>query len=342
MKLSTIFLISFFIVSLLVSVILISYSVYLHNNHLIHQVENHLETIVSLKEKQLGQYAELKKQRAVDFSSDGFIKGQLIGLYAGENIGEVDKVLYPYIENEKMPLDKDVYEIYILNNKGDIVSEIGHEEEHEDEDEDEDEEEYTFYQDPLYLQGKENSYLTNILFDEDFGVKGFAVSAPILDDNKLLGVIILKIGLEGLFEITLNRQGLGETGETYLVNDEKFLVTPSRFLRGEEKGVLVQKIDTENTRDCFNESVEGHFAEIEPIISFLDYRGEEAIGTHREVSNVSWCLIIKIDKNESLDVLLKDYIIHQIVVGLIAILILTLAGFFTGRYFEKKRGKKRK
>ena len=197
-----------------------------------------------------------------------------------------------------------------------------------------------FYEDPLYLEGKTKTHFTSILFDEEFGIKGFAVSAPILDNGKLLGVIILKFGLNELFDITLDREGLGETGETFIVNEEELLVTPSKFLKGEEKGVFVQTIETGDTANCFDETIRGHSEKNEPVIYFLDYRGEEVIGTHREVSDVEWCLIIKIDKNEALDVILKNYIIRQIVVGLILVLVLTLIGFFTGKYFEKKRGKR--
>ncbi len=331
-----IFMISFLLVSLVAALVFGGYSSYTYNNILKEQIDNHLKTIVSLKTSHIEQYAELKEQRAVDFSSDGFIKGKLTELYSGKDISEIDKILHPYIENKKMPLDKDVYEIYILDNKGNIVAEVGHEEEEE-----EHEEEYNFHEDPLYVKGRDKPYFTSILFDEGFGVKGFAVSAPILDNNRLLGVIILKIGLDSLFEITLDEQGLGETGETYLINEEKFLVTPSRFLIGKDGGVLVQKIDTENVGDCFNETIEGHFTKTESIISFLDYRGEEVLGTHREISDINWCLIIEISKSEALDTPLRNYIVRHIIVGLVVVLVLTLIGFFTGRYFEKKKGRRK-
>ena len=337
MKLSIIFMISFLIVSLVVSMIFSGYSVYNYNENLKENIKNNLETIVDFEASHIGQYADLKKQRARDFSSDGFIKGQLIELYAGEDISEIGKILHYYIKNKKMPLDKDIYEIYILDIKGDIVAEIGHEEEYEREEEEKSE----FHEDPLYVKGKDNPYFTSILFDEEFGAKGFAVSAPILDDNKLLGVIILKIGLDSLFEITLDRQGLGETGETFIINEDSFFVTPSRFLKGEEKGVFVQKVDTEHSRACFNESIIGHAKGYESIISFIDYRGEETFGTHREILDVGWCLLIKIDKYEVLDVILKDYITRQIVVGLIVVFIFAVIGFFTGKYFEKKRERRK-
>ena len=337
MKLSTIFMISFLIVSLVVALVFGGYSSYTYDDVLTEYINNNLKTIVDFEASHIGQYADLKRQRARDFSSDGFIKGQLIELYDGEDISEIGKILYYYIKNKKMPLDKDIYEIYILDIKGDIVAEIGHEEEYEREEEEKSE----FHEDPLYVKGKDNPYFTSILFDEEFGTKGFAVSAPILDDNKLLGVIILKIGLDSLFEITLDRQGLGETGETFIINEDSFFVTPSRFLKGEEKGVFVQKVDTEHSRACFNESIIGHAKGYESIISFIDYRGEETFGTHREILDVGWCLLIKIDKSEALDTPLRNYIVRQIIVGLIVILVLTVFGFFTGRYFEKKRGKRK-
>ncbi len=323
--------------SLLASIILATSSISGYRKILTAQVESDLETIVHLRTKHIGQYAESKMERAIDFSSDAFIRENLVKLKKGVNFSGLEKDLEDYITDIKLPIDKDVYEIYVLNSNGDIVSESGHKEGFEREG-------YSdFYEDPLYLKGKGVPYFTTILYDEEFGVKGFAVSAPILDDDKLIGVIILKVGLDTLFEITLEGQGLGETGEVYLVNEEGFLVTPSRFLRGEEKGVLVQTVESEHAKECFDESIVGHLERGESVISFSDYRGEKAIGTHREVLDINWCLLAKIDESEVIDKPLKNYILNQVIVSGLVIVVITLSGFAVGSYLDRGyRFKKRK
>ncbi len=330
MKLKKILITSFFLAALGTSLILLGYSASRYSQFLIKQVEGNLETIVHLKTKNIDQYVKSKMERAIDFSSDAFIRESLVKLKKGVSFSKPKKDLEDYITDIKLPIDKDVYEIYILNSDGDIVSESGHEEGFE-------RERYSdFYEDPLYLKGKSVPYFTTIFYDEEFGAKGFAVSAPILHDGRLLGVIILKVGLDSLFEITLDRQGLGETGEVYLINKEGFLVTPSRFLKGEEKGVLVQKIESEHSMDCFDESVAGHLERGERVITFSDYRGEEAIGTHREVLGIGWCLVTKIDKSEAIDKPLKNYILNQLVVSALVIATVTLSGSFVGKLWDKR------
>ena len=44
-----------------------------------------------------------------------------------------------------------------------------------------------------------------------------------------------------LDQILLNRSGLGETGETYLVNTDKLMITESRFI---ENAIFNQRVDS--------------------------------------------------------------------------------------------------
>ncbi|MDP8215743.1 MAG: hypothetical protein P9L98_00240 [Candidatus Kaelpia imicola] len=43
------------------------------------------------------------------------------------------------------------------------------------------------------------------------------------------GAIAVYLKAEELFKITLDRTGLGETGEIYLVNKDKYMISPSIF-----------------------------------------------------------------------------------------------------------------
>jgi len=124
---------------------------------------------------------------------------------------------------------------------------------------------------------------------------------------------------------------IGETAEIYLVSDEFLLLTPSRFLSGKNKGVLLQVIDTENAKKCFNESSIGHNVEI-----FLDYRGEEVLGVHREIPGAHWCLLMQVDKSEVIDRPLGRLILKNILFSLIGIIILSLIGLFIGKSLDKK------
>jgi len=70
------------------------------------------------------------------------------------------------------------------------------------------------------------------------------VSAPILENNELLGMMIANVPMSRLDEITRWGTGQGETGEIYLVDGDGYMITPSRFV---DDTFLTQRIDIANT-----------------------------------------------------------------------------------------------
>ncbi|GAH54404.1 unnamed protein product, partial [marine sediment metagenome] len=64
---------------------------------------------------------------------------------------------------------------------------------------------------------------------------------------------------------------------------------------------LKLKVDTENTRKCF-EDLRGFGTkphEHEPLL-FTDYRGVKALGTHDHIHEMQWCLCAEMDEKEAL------------------------------------------
>jgi hypothetical protein len=79
----------------------------------------------------------------------------------------------------------------------------------------------------------------------------YTVSAPIKDnDGSLLGVSVLRYKPDNFFSIVTSENGLGSSEENFLVNKDKFFITPSNFL-GDDV-ILTQKVETQNVADCFN------------------------------------------------------------------------------------------
>ncbi len=160
-------------------------------------------------------------------------------------------------------------------------------------------------------------------------------------DKEIVGATGTRVSLNELKKIVGPLNELGETADTYLINKDSLLLTPSRFLRGENKGVLVQIVDTESSRNCRSMKEEGAHKDHDPINFFLDYRGEEVIGTHDHILEPNWCLLVEVDKEEVIDVLLKEPIKKNVFFSLIGIFVSSLIGFFIGNYFDKKN-KRRK
>ena len=116
-------------------------------------------------------------------------------------------------------------------------------------------------------------------------------AAPISDNVELLGVIIIEVPFSRMESILTNRTGLGETGEMYLVGDDGFMRSNSRF--SEEPTLLKKEVDTESIRDAFN----GHIGT--KIIK--DYRDISVLSAYTPLNlkSVNWVLIVEIDKKEA-------------------------------------------
>ncbi|MCG8618103.1 MAG: EAL domain-containing protein [Desulfobacterales bacterium] len=78
--------------------------------------------------------------------------------------------------------------------------------------------------------------------DENGRYLAFFGSPVKAKDNTLLGVVILKINTTDINEITLRRQGMGDTGETYLsvIQDGRPVLRSRRPLTGDKVGDIVR------------------------------------------------------------------------------------------------------
>jgi len=157
------------------------------------------------------------------------------------------------------------------------------------------------------------------------------VAVPVLLNGESIGVIIVGLNMKELFQITLDRTGLGETGEIYLVNKDYYMISPSRFT---EDVILKQKVETINVRNCFLHTDKKHVGRHKATVIFRDYRGINVLGTHSYIPMMQWALLAEIDEKEAFAPL------KQIGILLIAFLVLVplvawLMGFFASRMISK-------
>ena len=151
--------------------------------------------------------------------------------------------------------------------------------------------------DNTYLKAKEATYIKDIHISETFGMPAVDIATPVLLNGEPLGVIIADLNVEELFKITLDRTGLGETGEIYLVNKDFYMISPSRF---KEDVILRQKVDTINVKNCLMHKGKEHIPGEREITVFSDYRGINVLGTHAYISMMQWALLAEIDEKRAL------------------------------------------
>ncbi len=297
-------------------------------------ISSHLESVAKSRAHHIETFMEMMKVRIIDFSSDGKIKDCLYSL-TNNLTGCTHEELNTHLTINKLSVDENLYEVFILDANGKVAATTNLEEEIGAD----------FSKDLIFLRGKEESYVKDISFDDEFNQIGMAVSTPIIRENKFIGVVVNRIKPANLYEILLDRIGLGETGEIYLINNESYMITPSRFLP-EEYTFLKLEVDTANSRDCFEdyrtylvgEKIIEH--EEEPPV-FEDYRGVKVLGTHAYVPEMNWCLLAEIDETEALgnlrNKLLKTAFMVLIGITVIIAVFIFLSGYLIEKIVKEAR-----
>jgi len=126
----------------------------------------------------------------------------------------------------------------------------------------------------------------------DSGKKMIVVSPVFADDSKKgdepIGVIISRMRTTAMDNILLNRSGLGDSGEVYIVNSDLLMLSESRFF---ENAVFEQKVNTLPVQKCFNESQEY-------LGFYSDYRNISIYGSSYCAKDLGIVLLAEIDKSE--------------------------------------------
>ncbi|HTZ11311.1 MAG TPA: ATP-binding protein [Candidatus Margulisiibacteriota bacterium] len=167
--------------------------------------------------------------------------------------------------------------------------------------------------DSFFLGAQKESYLKDIYYSEVYKEPLMAVSAPLLDSQtgELLGVLAARARLADLNSILTERTGMGDTGETYIVNRYGYMVTPSRF---KEDAVLKQKVGIQYSRE-------------RPVSIYSDYRGARVLGAHEYIPQMQWQVLAEIDTKEAFAPLGKLLLIFYLIIIIVPIL-----GWLSGVY----------
>jgi hypothetical protein len=148
-----------------------------------------LAMIADAKEGHLYSFLEGIKGRAVDFSSDGFIRNSADALESldkgSSSYNNTISELSRHLRDNKMPLDKSIQLISVIDEEGIIVAST----EEGDIGRDESADEY-------FIEGMRGEYINDVQVAHHLFLKGplyhIAVSAPLTgrESGKVLGVIV--------------------------------------------------------------------------------------------------------------------------------------------------------
>jgi diguanylate cyclase (GGDEF)-like protein/PAS domain S-box-containing protein len=267
-----------------------SFSYYLSLRRIRGEIYNHLETAVQSRKHHVETFIEMMKGRMVDFSSDGYIRNCLSDLNAKRGGGCTPEDLTNHLTKNKLPAIEELVDVFALDARGNILAStdqrhIGQNKSHES----------------YFTQGSKRPFMGDVYFSNIFKGPVMAVSAPLTEGDNFMGVIAGNLRPQRLYDIVLNRDGLRETGEVYVVNNDGYMITPSRF---KDDVVLNQEVRTSNAQMCFAEaqgmmkSPQGmQWRKQGPVLA-KGYRGVPVIGTHAYLPQTGWCLLAEIDEKE--------------------------------------------
>lgn len=183
------------------------------------------------------------------------------------------------------------------------------------------------------------------------------VAAPVYDAGRLIGAVILRISITAINRVMTSNnnwksEGLGETGETYIVGSDFRLRTDSRFfiqepetymhrllrigtdsalvekIRTERTSILLQEVRTESTLDAMKGNTATRIAN--------DYRGIPVVSSYSPlvIPGVRWVIIAEIDVSEAFNsiLILRE---RLILLGFVILFIAATGGIWITRIISK-------
>jgi len=193
----------------------------------------------------------------------------------------------------------------------------------------------------FFIEGLKGSFISKAHVQE--GISTVSYSSPISTDESPLpiGVLIIHQAFEkelngergskeglGINSITLDPEGLGETGEVYLVNSDKLRISPDRHDLDDDV-FLKQEVDTVGYENCFIEGIAGD--------PYVNPEGDIVIGNAEPIEGTDWCIIAELGVEEAFAPI-KTLRNRSIITSIILIFISIILSLLLSRYIAGQIG----
>ncbi len=165
------------------------------------------------------------------------------------------------------------------------------------------------------------------------------IGTPFHDENgNFIGVLAIRISLEEINKIMQQREGMGKTGETYLVGEDKrmrsdsFLDPENRSVKASFAGTIEKNgVDTEAVR----EALDGKSG----VGIIKNYRGKNVLSAFAplEIDDFKWIVIAEIDEAEAFENVKRTQAIVLPVVFFVIVITLILSFFIVKKLLAPLR-----
>ena len=319
MKIGTKITLCFFLIAVLLTTLAISVVYVVERRDLRNAVFAHLDTASEARVDHINGLLEMQEAIVRQLSQSIVLEEFLSTKRQSPDYAEKFKIATEELERTQKANKKLFYECFLLNKEGRVVASsnkvrVGLDRAGDD----------------YFLGAKEGVHIKDAYYSETTKQQALAFSAPVINSKtkEFLGVVVNRVSLDVLNEITTDRTGLGKTGEMYLINRNGYMLTHSRFVKN---NFLQLKVDTLKANIFFENAeetgVDTH--EHEPSI-YRDYHGVKVLGVHVNVPRMQWCLLAEMDESEAFEPL------RRLSFVLVALMILApILTWLVGRFAAK-------
>jgi len=263
------------------------------------RIGGHLESVATLKKYHLSSFIRERIHEIDRIANNNIWREVFLG---GTKV-EIRNIIKDELDNRE-----DFIELFILNLDGTVHVST-----------DEKQEGKIKSYEKYSIAGKKGPFIQSFYYDLSLQQPSMTISAPIKDgQGSLPALLVGRINLKRVSDLMTERTGLGETGETYLVNKFNYLVTESRF----EEGLALKKlISTEGVKDCLKGN--------NGLRMYDNYRGSPVIAFYEWIPEKQICLLAEVSQDEVFASInrLRDLLI--VATSGIAILVIVFAFFFS-------------
>ncbi len=269
------------------------------------RINEHLQSVAILKKYHLNCFVKERINDIAYMANDN--------LYNREAFLGGTKVKIRNILKEKLVNNKEFIELFIVDLDGEVYLSTDKKQEGKIKS-------YEKY----FIEGKKGPFIQSFYYDLSLQQPSMTISAPIKDDQgSLSDLLVGRVDLKGISYLMTERSGLGETGETYLVNRFNYLVTESRF----EEGLAFKKsIYTEGVKDCLKGNNDHRI--------YNNYRGTPVLGFYEWIPEIQVCLLVEISQKEAFASInrLRNILI---LVSIGIVILVVILGFFFSKIISK-------
>ncbi|MBU0756969.1 MAG: HAMP domain-containing protein [Nanoarchaeota archaeon] len=269
-----------------ISTIVLGSIIFIQGSRIIEErTKAQLESVVALKENQLNDFISEEKGDLISIAKEKYfvdLYKQLIQHHEiyGEHLESYHDTMVDLLDQKISTMGEDFVELFVLDMNGIVhisteIHNTGKIKSNE----------------AYFTQGQKQTSVQSFYYDLTLQQPSMVISTPVHDNNgSLMAVLVGRIDLNQISDLMTQREGLGQTGETYLVNKYNYIVTKSRFIEGIE---FKKTIHTDAVKDC----LEQHSGSLK----YNDYRDVPVIGVYRWIPERNICLIAEFDQSEAFE-----------------------------------------